>query len=35
MTDSNPIGRFFENRQEAGKEFREKLKKKWRRTKKN
>ena len=27
MTDSNPIGRFFENRQEAGKEFREKLKK--------
>jgi len=26
MTDSNPIGRFFENRQEAGKEFREKLK---------
>ena len=27
MTDSNPIGRFFESRQEAGKEFREKLKK--------
>ena len=27
MTDSNPIARFRKNRQEAGKEFREKLKK--------
>ena len=27
MTDSNPINNFRKNRQEAGKEFREKLKK--------